>query len=152
MINQYNKFASDSGIPPEKMFAQQGDLMADAVPESVSGPEFFDFDFVGVGMALHHFADPGLAMKRFAARMKKGGVCLIIDILPGQNEDLNRDNPEVSGVVHRMGFEKEEMREIFTSAGLSKAFDYEVVKEPVVFTMGGKRREMTLFFAKGELA
>ncbi|KAK2757698.1 hypothetical protein FQN54_004667 [Arachnomyces sp. PD_36] len=151
MIAQYNKFASSIGFPPEKMHAQQGNLVGDTVPDSLSGPEFFDFDFVGVGMALHHFADPELSMKRFAARTKKGGVCLVTDLVPGQNEDIHQDNPEVGHVITRNGFGEKEMREMFASAGFTKSFDYQVVQEPLVFTMHGKRREMTVFMAKGEL-
>lgn len=151
MIAQFNKFASDSGIPPETMFAQQGDLLADTAPESLAGPEFFDFDFVGVGMAMHHFTDPELAMKRFAARMKKGGVCLVFDFIPGQNEKFDH-NSEAENSVNKMGFGKEDMRAIFANAGLSNGFDYQVLEEPFSFTMGGKRRDMTIFMAKGELA
>lgn len=152
MIAQYNKFASDSGISPEKMFAQQGDLLADTLPESLSGPEFFNFDFVGVSLAMHHFADPELAMKRLAARMRKGGVCLIIDLIPGQDEHFHEHNSEAKHVVYRTGFEKEEMREIFASAGLSKGFDYQVQDKPFSITVNGKQRDMVYFMAKAELA
>lgn len=151
MIAQFNKFASESGFPPEKMFAHQGDLLADTVPETLSGPEFSDFDFVGVGMAMHHFSDPELAMKRFAERMKKGGVCLIIDLIPGQDDKFDH-NSEAKDSVNKTGFSEEGMREMFTNAGLSKGFDYQVLDKPFSFTMHGKQLDMIIFMAKAELA
>jgi SAM-dependent methyltransferase len=150
MIAQFNKFARNADIPPETMFAQQGNLLAETEPENLAGPEFFDFDLVAVGMAFHHFADPELAMKRFAARMKKGGVCLIIDLIPHQHPDMH-SHPEAGPTIKRTGFGMQEMKEIFEGAGITREFDYVILEKPIVFTMDGKRRESTLFMSKARL-
>ena len=150
MIAEFNKFARNAGIPPEKMFAQQGNLLAETLSEDLAGPEFFNFDLVAVGMAFHHFADPELAMKRFAARMKKGGVCLIIDMVPHQHADMH-DHPEAGPTIKRKGFGMQEMKEIFEGAGITREFDYVIMEKPIVFTMDGERRETTLFMAKAKL-
>jgi Methylase involved in ubiquinone/menaquinone biosynthesis len=66
------------------MRAYQGNLCVpdDPNPAAFSGPEFFNFDIVAVGLGFHHFDDPALAARRLAERLKDGGVLTILDFLP----------------------------------------------------------------------
>lgn len=66
------------------MAAFHGNLCVpeDQDPEAFRGDKFFGFDLAVVGLGFHHFDDPDLAAKRLAARLRQGGVLLIIDFLP----------------------------------------------------------------------
>lgn len=66
------------------MIAFQGNLCVpeDQDPEAFRDGKFFGFDLAVVGLGFHHFDDPDLAAKRLAARLKPGGVLMIIDFLP----------------------------------------------------------------------
>jgi len=84
MVNEYNTSARNQGIPENEMFATLGNLLdaSSPLPESLSGPEFFNFDIAAVGLGFQHFYDPALAAKRLSERLKKGGVLMIVDFLP----------------------------------------------------------------------
>ena len=45
MIKQFNINAQETGFA-DKMHGYHGDLLAEPVPDHLSGPEFFDFDLV----------------------------------------------------------------------------------------------------------
>lgn len=66
------------------MAAFHGNLCVpeDQDPEAFRDGKFSGFDLAVVGLGFHHFDDPDLAAKRLAARLKPGGVLLIIDFLP----------------------------------------------------------------------
>lgn len=66
------------------MVAFSGNLCVpeDQDPEAFRDGKFFEFDLAVVGLGFHHFDHPDLAAKRLAARLKPGGVLLIIDFLP----------------------------------------------------------------------
>ena len=72
------------------MRAYQGNLCVpdDPNPAAFSGPEFFNFDIVAVGLGFHHFDDPALAARRLAERLKDGGVLTILDFLPHGKLDV----------------------------------------------------------------
>ncbi|KAF9885170.1 hypothetical protein FE257_000619 [Aspergillus nanangensis] len=153
MVNEYNKNAREAGFA-EKMAGHKGDLLADTVSAEISGPEFSDFDIVCVSMALHHFEDPELALKRVAERLKKGGVSLIVDLVPDHNHEhhsheLKKDFPAVE-TIKTHGFTAEDMRKLYESAGLGLNFDYQVFEEPFVFHKNGKTHSKTIFIARAE--
>lgn len=169
MIEEYTKNARQAGLS-DKIVGYKGDLLADPASIELSGPEFFDFDVVLISMALHHFANPELAMKRFSERMKKGGVCLIIDLFIDEGEghhhghehghdhshghDHGHKHPEfaeANETISKHGFSKDDMRKLYESAGLAKGFDYQVVEEPLVFEKDGKSFSKTVFIARGQL-
>lgn len=66
------------------MAAYHGNLCApgDDDPLAFRGPEFSGFDLAVVGLGFHHFDDPELAAARLVARLRPGGVLLVIDFLP----------------------------------------------------------------------
>lgn len=74
------------------MHAFHGNLTdpADPNPAAFAVPNFSGFDVVAVGLGFHHFDDPEYAAKRLVARLKPGGVLLILDFLPhGPVDDLH---------------------------------------------------------------
>ena len=146
MVVEYNKHAQTAGEPPEKMFARQGNLLGTEIPEHLRGPEYFDFDLVTVGLALHHFEDPAFAVKRLAERLRKGGVCLVIDFVE-HSLDIG---PHGHGTVTTGGFGCETMRKMFDDAGVGGGFEYVVAGKPLAFTLEGKTHERSFFLARGE--
>lgn len=72
------------GLSEDEMVAFHGNLCVpeDEDPEAFRDGKFSGFDLAVVGLGFHHFDEPDLAAKRLAARLKPGGVLLIIDFLP----------------------------------------------------------------------
>lgn len=160
MVAEYNNTARDLKFPPTKMSAQRGDLLSDPIPEHLSGPEYHGFDVAAIGAALHHVESPGLVLKRLGARLRKGGVCLVIDNVPSHDhnhdrrnevESLFEEHPDVAATIKTHGFAREEMKRLYEEAGLGRGFDYVVVEEPLPFTMNGRPYQITIFLARGEL-
>ncbi|EEH21324.1 hypothetical protein PABG_03555 [Paracoccidioides brasiliensis Pb03] len=91
MIKKYNEAAIELGLGPEKMYGVRGDIFAptptkagDVVATAVVGTdlsreEFFNFDFVGIALALHHMEDPESTIVKLVERLKSGGTFLAID-------------------------------------------------------------------------
>ena len=96
--------------------AYVGDLLSSKGPsESISGPEFFDFDLAVVGYGFHHFEDLDIATSRLASRLKPGGVLLIVDFV---THARLQDGDAVKHIVAHHGFGEEEVKSIFGTAGL----------------------------------
>ncbi|KAF8848660.1 methyltransferase-like protein [Acephala macrosclerotiorum] len=148
MVKEYNISALNQGIPETEMAAYQGNLISpdDPSPISFSGPEFFDFDIAVVGLGFHHFDNPGLAAKRLAERLKKGGVLMIVDFLP--HEHFHGYN--AAKTVTHMGFSEEEVKTMFEEAGVGGDFKYlQVGKGKITFGEGQEKVERSVFFARG---
>ncbi|RAK89507.1 SAM-dependent methyltransferase [Aspergillus costaricaensis CBS 115574] len=156
MISEYNNNAKEAGYE-DKMVALKGDLLAESAPAELSGPEYFDFDLVVVSMALHHFERPELAMARFGERLKKGGVCVIVDIVPDDHHHGHCHNVEhgfgdAAHTVKSHGFTMDQMKQLYEEAGLGTGFKYDISKEQVVFRKDGKEHLKTIFIARGQRA
>lgn len=84
MVERYNAAAHDSGLPPQQANAVVGNIcVQDGIPEALLAPEYFDFDIAAIGLGLHHFESPPLALRRLAERLRvESGVLLIVDFLP----------------------------------------------------------------------
>ncbi|RAL03796.1 class I SAM-dependent methyltransferase [Aspergillus ibericus CBS 121593] len=159
MVSEYNKNAQEAGFG-DKMTALKGDLLAETIPEELPGPEYFDFDIVVVSMAFHHFERPDLAMARFGERLKKGGVCMVVDIVPASDDHHHHHHHQgphrvehgfgnAEHTVKSHGFTEEQMQQLYEGAGLT-GFRYEVMDEQVVFHKEGKELIKTLFIARGQ--
>lgn len=151
MVNEYNKNAEQNGYS-NKMSARTGDLLTDPVPTELSGPEYFGFDVVVISMALHHFDDAGKALRYLGDRLKTGGTCIIIDNVPDHLSDHHHNHVlgEAAHTVKTHGFTMEQMRDLFTNAGMEANFGYQVLDEPAVFQMNGKSFSKTLFLARAQ--
>lgn len=153
MVEEFNKNAKAAGLS-DKMVAQRGDLLSESASTGLSGPEFYNFDAVVVSMALHHFDDAGKALTCLGERLKTGGTCVIVDIVPDHSHDFKQQirehvNSEAAETVKTHGFTLEQMRDLFASAGLTN-FGYHVFEEPVVFRKNGKEISKTLFLARAQ--
>ncbi|KAJ5606467.1 hypothetical protein N7510_009248 [Penicillium lagena] len=162
MIDEYNRNATAVGFS-NKVTGYKADLLGESVAAQFSGPEFIDFDVLTVSMALHHFEHPDQALKRLASRVKKGGVCLIIDFVPhtphahghGHGHGHGReghDFGDASATVMTHGFSREDMQKLFEGAGLGARFEYEILSEPLVFTKEDKTISKTAFIARAQRA
>jgi SAM-dependent methyltransferase len=172
MIEEFNRNAKMIGID-DKMVGYKADLLSDSVPDEFSGPEYTEFDMVAVSMALHHFEYPQMALQRLGSRLKKGGVCMIIDILSrsghdhghggghdhghshghghGHGEGQHGHNfGEAAHTVKTHGFSREDMQKLFEGAGLDHGFKYEVIPEQLVFNKGEKTHSVTVFIARAQ--
>lgn len=151
MVDEFNKDAQEAGLS-DRLVAYRGNLVAETVSAEFSDPKFFDFDLVLIGSALHHLADPGLALKRLADRLKKGGVCLVIDFLPHGHDDHKNDENwgDAAHTTNVHGFSSHDMEKLFENAGLSANFDYKVLEKPLVFTQNGVTRSKPVFMARAQ--
>ncbi|KXX77215.1 putative methyltransferase YcgJ [Madurella mycetomatis] len=152
MVAAYNARTENQGIPFSEMRAHQGNLCvpSDPNPPAFASAEFFDFDVAAVGLGFHHFDDPVLAARRLAARLKTGGVLVILDFLP--HGELDPSHASSSTVTHH-GFSVEQIQRIYEEAGVGKDFALETVG--VVFFQGmADRSEMKrkIFIARGTKA
>ncbi|KAF7115805.1 hypothetical protein CNMCM5793_003445 [Aspergillus hiratsukae] len=152
MVKQFNINAQETGFA-DKMLGYHGDLLAEPVPDELSGPEFCDFDLVAVSMALHHFDKPDVALKRLGERLKRDGMFLIIDLVPDDEHSphaLHNAFPQASATVRTHGFTLEHMQNLFKDAGMGQKFDYQVIQEPIVFKKEGKEIKKTIFIARAQ--
>ena len=127
MVKAYNeKFtASDqqSGTITHTAEAFMGNLLDSNGPsESVSGTQFFNFDLAVVGYGFHHFENLEVATSRLAARLKPGGVLLIVDFMT--HSKLEAGHPAKNTVAHH-GFGEDKVKSLFGKAGL---VDVDIVK------------------------
>ncbi|KAI5921743.1 hypothetical protein F4810DRAFT_320103 [Camillea tinctor] len=131
MVAAYNARARNQGLSPAEMHATQGDLLSPSPPPI---PGLFDLAAVGAG--FHHFADPGLAARRLAERLKPGGVLMVVDFLledgqghghgHGRGQGLGHNHGGAHTVMHH-GFTEAGMRDMFAAAGAGKDFRLEIV-------------------------
>lgn len=168
MVDEFNRNAKAAEMA-SKVTGYRSDLLAEPVATEFSGPEFNGFDMLTVSMALHHFQDPDIALQKLAKRLKNGGVCYIIDLVPqpgsvddhghGHGHDHGHDEHakhqhefgDAAHTVKTHGFTKEHMQKLFQGAGLTVKFDYEVLPEPLLFTKEERTFEKTIFIARAQL-
>lgn len=148
MLERYNDWARNAGLYPAKMSAEVGNLVDEAGPTaSAMKAEYFDFDLVAVGVAFHHFADPGLAAKRLVERLKPGsGVLLVLDFLRSQPWLTPTDHPANPTVSHH-GFSEDTMRDMFVAAGCQDVRTIPVGK--IEFEHEGHAFTLDAFLARG---
>lgn len=161
------------GLSEDEMVAFHGNLCVPGQedPEAFRHGKFFGFDLAVVGLGFHHFDDPDLAAKRLAARLRPGGVLMIIDFLPhaphgsessdgghdhhhhhhhgdghgAADMEVAADEKAIRTVTHH-GFSEERIREIFVGAGVGKDFLLEDLGQ---VKFGEKLGKRTLFMARG---
>ena len=131
---------------PLKAHAVVGNLLEAEEPAHLSGPEYHNFDLVVVGMGFHHFADVRLAAKRLAARLRPGGIFLILDFVThAMEQDAHPDLKQAVHTIKHHGFSEAELKDIFADAGLE---DFAIVRMgDEVLLRGTSRREP--FMARG---
>ncbi|KAL2853772.1 S-adenosyl-L-methionine-dependent methyltransferase [Aspergillus pseudoustus] len=150
MIDEFNKNVREAGIS-DKMTGIKANLLVNSSPAELSGSEYFDFDIVVVSMALHHFEHPEKALKCLGERLKKGGVMMIVDLVPEHLHDHGlHQMGEVVQTISKHGFSAEEMQKMYVNAGADNGFKYQVIEEPLEFTKDGNTFHKTIFVARGQ--
>ena len=78
MIARYRDLAASSSIAPVKgANARVGNILTDQLTDQ----DLQGFSVAAICAALHHVADPGLAIKKLAERLRAGGVLLAVDLV-----------------------------------------------------------------------
>ena len=151
MVSEYNNRARALGLSAHKMVAVEGDILAG--DEGVlRGEEFFGFDVVAVGLALHHMAEPERAVEKLVGRLRRGGgVLLVVELLPrghghGHGHEVGGHGAEHT--ISKHGFDREDMKRMIEGAGC-EGFEMEEWDEPMVMEGKGGRFEVKAFSAKG---
>ena len=120
----------------------------DPSPETVSSPEYSDFDLVVVGLGFHHFQDIPLATSRLVQRLRKGGVFLILDFV---THAMDEKSPSGKGelpakhTVAHAGFSEDELKRCFEGAGLA---EFKIVKMDGEVLLRGETKRRP-FLARG---
>ena len=143
MVERYNATysppASSQGVPPPgaTCHAVVGDLLAQPKPsDSLSGQEYFGFDMVAVGAAMHHFSDVELATARLVERLKPGGMLVVVDFVEWKKGTGGEPEKGAAHTIAHRGFSEGGMRELFAGAGL-QGFGWWVLEESVTVESGG---------------
>ncbi|KAI1633425.1 S-adenosyl-L-methionine-dependent methyltransferase [Biscogniauxia mediterranea] len=165
MVAAYNARAQNQGLSRHEMHAVQGDLLSPIPSLPLDDDDDDDeggcFHIAAVGMGFHHFADPGLAARRLAARLRRpGGVLLVVDFLAASDDgehEHEHEHPRGHGhghgngkghghghgnggahtVMHGGGFTEAQVRDMFEGAGAGGDFRLEVVGRGFVGGSGG---------------
>ncbi|KAJ5659884.1 hypothetical protein N7507_006335 [Penicillium longicatenatum] len=157
MVGEFNRNANLLGLT-DKAISHKADLLAEDVPVEFTVPPYMDLDVLTVSMALHHFEHPDRALQQLGARLKKGGVCFIIDLFAdsdhGHGHDHGHDKHQhdfndAAHTVKTHGFSQESMRELFQGAGFG-SIEYKVLAQPLVFVKNGKSISKTAFMARAQ--
>lgn len=176
MVSEYNKAAREifGAQGPARMKGFQYDLLGSSHSGQVSGAQADDqmiqsgtlapFDIIVIGMALHHVTDAGRLLQRFAELLNPGGVCIVIDMVPGSvrlgddGGDEGSDSREgwgqgedrtVFDTIAKHGFTAEEMQDLYEGAGMGK-FEYVEFEQRFRFTLFGQQCSSLGFIARGE--
>lgn len=165
MVTKYNEAALSSGLNSEQASAIVGDLFANTVSPTISGPEYQNFDIAVIALGFHHFEDPALAVKRIAERLKPGvGTLLILDFLPSKKGDpahthhptasqqSSQSNDPMAAMRHTIkhdGFDSEMMCKLYEAAGM-EFFGFDVLEAPFVMEFQDGTVHRTGFLANGK--
>ncbi|KAF3400100.1 hypothetical protein F1880_008344 [Penicillium rolfsii] len=179
MVSEYNKAAREifgvHNSGPARMEGFQHDLLGTSPSDQGSGADADDnkllpsgtlapFDIIVIGMALHHVADAGELMQRFAKLLKSGGVCIVVDMVSSsarlddgegdESSDLRErrepgENGTMFDTIAKHGFTAAEMKDLYEEAGMRK-FDYQVFEHRFCFRLFGQQCSSLGFIARGE--
>ncbi|KAF2736981.1 hypothetical protein EJ04DRAFT_489010 [Polyplosphaeria fusca] len=128
MISRYNLSRTNGAITPEKSSAMVGNLLSSPPdPASLADKQFYDFDLITVGAALHHFPSSADALRILAARLAPDGVLLIQDLFDARTPDSDGELPP-EPKNRPTGFAKQGLGSMMESAGLQD-FRMEVFAE-----------------------
>jgi ubiquinone/menaquinone biosynthesis C-methylase UbiE len=157
MVAEFNQNANTLGLS-DKVAGYKADLLAENAPAQEIESACTDLDLVTISMALHHFEHPDQALKRLANRLKGGGVCYIIDLVAHTNAhghghgQYQGEFAEAAHTIKTHGFSREDMQRLFEGAGLSTGFEYEVLPQPLTFSMEERSFSKTVFIARAQRA
>jgi hypothetical protein len=154
------------------MSAITGDLHDTSKTPILDDPEWFGFDSLITGFALHHFDDPVYSLELLKARVKPGSTVVVVDWLKkeGDNDEVatrgesQMIDTDTSGTRKRKynpenmmpvpmgkiwpGFSLQDIREDYEAAGLTDV-DVRIwpdeIELPQMATFGGR---VTMYISK----
>ncbi|KAH7874442.1 S-adenosyl-L-methionine-dependent methyltransferase [Lentinula edodes] len=122
MVDRYNKRVENQGIPreemraiciPEQLQTHANDLRLAKLLGDI------EFDVAICCMSYHHFPSISSITRTLSSLLKPGGHLYIADVesIPIQSTPHGPSNNSV--VMHKYGFSKLEMKDVFVQAGLA---------------------------------
>lgn len=172
MVAEYNSNAASAGVS-QRVVGHQADLLSE--PTLKDSPEWTNLDMLVISMALHHFEFPDQALQKLGARLKKGGVLFIIDLVPqpghikdhgnhhhhqhhhstehqGGEDDQKHQHEfgEAAHTVKTHGFSQDDMQNLFQGAGFGSQTGYQVLPTPLEFTKDDQIFSKTVFIARAQ--
>ncbi|KAJ5854744.1 hypothetical protein N7534_007287 [Penicillium rubens] len=167
MVAEFNHNANTLGLA-DKATGYKADLLTEHGMTEAIDSVCTDLDVVTISMALHHFEHPDRALQSMGQRLKKDGVCFILDLVPRAGDlrpehehkhehrhgHENEDGEFVDAVhtIKTHGFSREDMQQLFEGGGLNVGFDYQVLPEPLKITIGERTLYKTVFIARAQRA
>ena len=152
MVEGYNSIARASWSP-EVMHAVRGDLLSNE--EIGPAEEYSNFDIAVISMALHHVSDSQELISKLVARLKRDGVVVVLDWVPGAAEHESTKHHDVHHTIARGSFSKADMEDIFTKAGCKATgmayTEYKettTIPEHVTGVDGGVERRLFIAWAR----
>ncbi len=170
MVEEYNKRSKAQDLPPDVIYAVQGDLMETNQGTEIEGEKLYGFDAAIISMALHHIEKPDKVVAEMVQRLKTKGVVVVIDFDPAGNRldkgshSHGGSHSHSSGQEHHNGggdgainnskvtiahngFSQDYVEEILRNAGCAEV-RHELFKESTRFGPQGVEKRM--FIARGE--
>lgn len=124
MIQRYMAKADELGLDRAKVHVIVGNLLVDPPePSFFKNEEYYGFDLITVGAALHHFPSPADAIERLAERVRPGGVIYIQDLYAA---DVAGAKDEGTAAKRPRGFSEGDLSSYMKHAGLVD-FGFEVL-------------------------
>lgn len=166
MVAEFNRNANTLGLT-DKVTGYKADLLTEHALAEAIDSACTNLDVVTISMALHHFEHPDRALQSMGQRLKKGGVCFILDLVPRagdlrpehehkhEHRHGHENEDEFVEPVHTIkthGFSREDMQQLFQGGGLHAGFDYQVLPEPLKITIGERTLSKTVFIARAQRA
>lgn len=146
MVSRYNEQARNQGLTSSEMIATVGDLLGPAGPSAhLCRDEFFKFDLAAVGLGLHHFEDPDLAIRRLVERLKVGpGVLLVIDFMVHEHVQ----NGGLDEHVAHDRFAEGRMVELMSQNGCDQV-KFSIIGDGFISVYGGEKLPRSIFMCRG---
>lgn len=128
MVSSYNRAAAARNLSQDQAHAVEGNLSSSSPPTAdspLSSPEMHSFDAAIVSMALHHMDDPPAILAALAARLRKGGVLIVVEdtdqkpsVGPIEGAEWSSSFPAVlQKTLNKEVFSEDTMRAWFRAAG-----------------------------------
>ncbi|KAI5778670.1 S-adenosyl-L-methionine-dependent methyltransferase [Geopyxis carbonaria] len=119
MVDMYNTAVSNQGIPANEMHAVVADLCTQEDDEKLKGEDYQNFDVAVCSLALHHIADPRIAVQKMVERLKRGsGYLVVVDFRKHQSVAEMPGGEKLQHVIPHNGFVEEDIKKWYEQAGL----------------------------------
>lgn len=119
MVDMYNVTVSNQGISASEMHAVVANLCSLEDDEKLKGEMYQNFDLAVCSLALHHIADPKMAIQKIAERLKPGsGYLVVVDFRKHHSVAEMPGGEKLKHVIPHSGFVEGDIKTWYEHAGL----------------------------------